>query len=388
MSSRCWRIGNSSLDLLSQRLYTQHLAGPPLERPEDVIRLLGAVQSQDYLGAKWSVGQRIRNGTDAAVDRAFSGGRILRTHVLRPTWHFVTPDDIRWILHLTGPRVQALNAYRYRQLELDGRVLVRGHTLFARALEGGKQLTRAELAEALRRGGIVASGPRLAHLVMHAELDGVVCSGALRGKQHTYALLDERAPRARVLARDEALAELAYRFFSGHGPATMAHYVWWSGLKVADAKAGLAMIRNRLTTRAANGRTYWLDARSRSPATKARDIAYLIPEYDEAILGYKDLAIPDLPRAKDMRAWTDVFYRPVIIGGRRAGTWRRTVGGNQVVLETNLFTTLNPAQRRALEAAAERYGEFLGKPVTLAKGWAADAAAAASRSAGGARKQR
>ncbi len=310
----------------------------------------------------------IRNGTDAAVDRAFSSGRILRTHVLRPTWQFVTPDDIRWILQLTAPRVQALNGYRYRQLELDGRLLARGHALLARALEGGKQLTRAELAGALRRGGIVASGPRLAHLVMHAELEGVVCSGALRGKQHTYALLEERAPRARILARDEALAELAHRFFSGHGPATTAHYAWWSGLKVADAKAGLAMVRKRLTSREVNGRTYWLGAISRSPAQHVQATAYLLPEYDEAILGYKDLAIPDLPRARPMSSWTDVFYRPVIIGGRRAGTWRRTIARGEVGLETNLFTTLSAAQRRALEAAAERYGRFLGMPVTLAKG--------------------
>ncbi|MBA2457948.1 MAG: winged helix DNA-binding domain-containing protein, partial [Gemmatimonadales bacterium] len=224
------------MDLLRQRLYTQRLSGPPLERPEDVVRLLGAVQSQDYPGAKWSLGQRVRNGTDAAVDEAFSSGRILRTHILRPTWHFVAPDDIRWMLQLSAPRVQALNAHRYRQLELDQALLRRSAALFARALESGNHLTRTELAAVLSRGRIAAAGARLAHAVMHAELEGVICSGALRGKRHTYALLEERASLARILARDEAVAELTHRFFSGHGPATPAHCAWWSGLRAADVR--------------------------------------------------------------------------------------------------------------------------------------------------------
>ncbi|MBA3257896.1 MAG: winged helix DNA-binding domain-containing protein [Gemmatimonadales bacterium] len=342
------------MDLLRQRLYTQRLTGPPLERPEDVVRLLGAVQSQDYPGAKWSVGQRMSKGTEAVVDDAFSSGRMLRTHILRPTWHFVAPDDIRWMLQLTSPRVQTLNAFRYRQLELDEALLRRTDGLFARALEGGNQLTRAELAAVLRRGGIAAAADRLAHVVMHAELEGVICSGALRGKQHTYALLEERTPGARTMAGDEALAELTYRFFSGHGPATPAHYAWWSGLKTADVRSGIAMNQGHLTSREVSGRTYWLGELSRSPAKRLQAAAYLLPEFDEAILGYKDLG------------WGDEFVPAVLIGGKRAGTWRRTMGRDEVVVETRLVAELSAAGRRALETAAERYGAFLGRPVALA----------------------
>lgn len=352
------------MNLLRQRLYNQHLAGTPLERPEDVVRRLCAVQSQDYLGAKWSVGQRIRRGTDAAVDAAFSAGRILRTHILRPTWHFVAPEDIRWMLRLTSPRVHACNAYRYRQLELDAGLLRRCHDRIAHSLEGGNQLTRTELAKVLRRSGVATNGQRLAYIVMYAELEGLICSGALRGKQHTYALLEERAPATRPLEPDEALAELTRRFFTGHGPATMEHFVWWSGLTVARARAGLSLAQAHLTKRSADGRTYWLGP-SRRAAGETRLTAHLLPEYDEAILGYKDLSIPDLPRANARKKWQDFFYRPVIIGGKRAGTWRRRFVGRGVVLDTNLFASLDGAQHQALEAAADRYAGFIGMPVRL-----------------------
>ncbi len=320
------------------------------------MRLLGAVQSQDYPGAKWSVGQRIRKGTEAAVDDAFSSGRILRTHILRPTWHFVAPDDIRWMLQLTSPRVQALNASRYRQLELDEALLRRSDGLLARALECGKHLTRAELAAVLSRGRIAAAGARLAHAVMHAELEGVICSGALRGKRHTYALLEERAPRARTLARDEALAELTYRFFSGHGPATPAHCAWWSGLTAADVRAGIGMNRERLAILEMTGRTYWSGNASGAAGRHGQTSAYFLPEFDEAILRYKDLG------------WEEEYVPAVILGGKRAGAWRRTIAGDQVILATSLLAVPSPPQRRALEAAAQRYGEFLGTPITLTNG--------------------
>ncbi len=350
-------------DLLSRRLRNQHVAGVPLERPEDVVHWLGAVQSQDYLGAKWSVGQRVRNGTDAAVERAFTAGAILRTHMLRPTWHFVAPADIRWMLRLTAPHVHALNAYSYRELELDETVFARSHRLLTRALEGGTELTRLELAAVLRRGGISARSRRLAYIMMHAELEGLVCSGAVRGKQHTYALLEERAPRAPALGRDEALAALARRFFTGHAPATLRHFVWWSGLSVANAQAGLARVEHELP-HVVIGEHAWYGISER-PARPRSTAAYLLPEYDEALVGSKDMAVPDLPRARGARPWKDTFLRPVILGGRRAGTWRRTIEREAVALELNLFAELDRAERRAIDAAAQRYGRFLAMPIRL-----------------------
>jgi hypothetical protein len=339
------------------------VARAQLRRPEDVVRLLCAVQAQDYAGAKWSLGQRTRNGTDRAIDQAFNSGKVLRTHVLRPTWHFVTPVDIRWMLQLTAPHVHALNAYYYRKLELDPALFRRSDKLLMKALEGDKHRTRAELAAALSRGGIIAAGPRLAYIVAHAELEGLICSGPLRGKQHTYSLLEERVPAAPTLTRDEALAELALRFFTGHSPATLRHFAWWSGLPMADARAGLAMIRGRLTARR-DGPLEWLGIPG-SAGERPPMAAYLLPEYDEALVGGKDFGAIDLTPAARRGPWKDAYLRPVIIAGKRAGTWKRTVTRGRAVLEANLFARLTPSQSRALQAAAVRYGTFLELPVSL-----------------------
>jgi hypothetical protein len=196
-------------DLLRHRFANQQLTQATLQQPGEVVAWLGAVQAQDYAGARWALGQRLRDVTDEAIETAFADGSILRTHLLRPTWHFVAPADIRWLLALTAPRVVAALAYNDRALGLDAAVFARSNDVIARALEGGRQLTRPELERALGRAGIATNGQVLAHLLMHAELDGVVCSGPRRGKQFTYVLLEERVPPARCLARDESLAELA-----------------------------------------------------------------------------------------------------------------------------------------------------------------------------------
>jgi hypothetical protein len=355
----------ASPGLLRRRLYTQHLAGAPLDRAEDVVTLLGAVQSQDYAGAKWSVGQRVQGATDTMIDDAFNAGRILRTHVLRPTWHFVTPADIRWVIELTAPRVRALQAYQLRKHELDAPLLTRCLNTIAGALEGGRQLTRVAIGDALGRKGIVVATERLAHVMMHAELEGLVCSGALQGKQHTYALLAERAPRAKRLPREEALAELTRRFFVGHGPATLRQMAWWSGLTMADAKRGHAAIDGALECVEVEENLFWFDSSITVPSRESLR-AYLIPEYDEVLTGYDELDVPDLPRARRNTLEVGRFDRPIIIGDVRVGTWRRTIERTGVAMETALFAPLGPAEARALARASERYAMFLRMPVTMA----------------------
>ena len=181
-----------NLEIAQRRLLNQHIAGAPLAEPCAVVAWLGVVQSQDYPAAKWAVGQRVQDATDTAIEQAFREGAILRTHVLRPTWHFVLPADIRWMLALTAPRVHAAMAYNYRLLELDDALFAESQAVLAKALQGGRQLTRPELVSALQQAGFAADNLRLSHLLIRAELDGLICSGARRGKQHTYALLDER----------------------------------------------------------------------------------------------------------------------------------------------------------------------------------------------------
>ena len=226
------------------RLHNQGLSETIFKDPVSVVAQLGAVQAQDYAAAKWAVAQRTKGITDAAMDQALADGTIIRTHILRPTWHFVTPADIRWMLALTAPRIHAFSFTYYRKLELDKAIFKRTNTLLIKALQGGKQLTRAELKSVLKKNSITSDDPlRFTYLIIHAELDGVICSGGRRGKQFTYALLDERVLPTKALGRDEALAELAIRYFTSHGPATLKDYIWWSGLTAQDARNGLEMIK-------------------------------------------------------------------------------------------------------------------------------------------------
>ncbi len=198
--------------IAGRRLANQRLSSAGLESPEDVVSWLGAVQAQDYYGAKWALALRMREGADDVIEDAFTSGAILRTHVLRPTWHFVAPADIRWMLALTAPRVNATIGSYYRKLELDAAVFRQSNTALARALRGGRQLTRDALRQAVRRAGVAADdGMRFGFILLRAELDAVICSGPRAGKQFTYALLDERVAAAKAITRDEALARLTQR---------------------------------------------------------------------------------------------------------------------------------------------------------------------------------
>src|SRR4051812_14474801 len=274
--------------LTRRRLANQGLAGPPLAGPEEVVGWMGAVQAQDYPAARWAVAQRTASARETDLDRLLDQGAIVRTHVLRPTWHLVLPRDLRWLLALTGPRVHAASARGYREFGLDGALLARSDALLGRTLGGGVTLTRTELAAALRGGGIPAEGTRLAHILMHAELEAVIVSGGRRGKQMTYALLDGRVPPARPLSRTEALAELARRYFASHGPATAADAAWWSGLTVADVKTGIAAAG--LASLMVGGEVYWTAASDRARTRVPADVVHLLPSYDEYLVAYQNRA--------------------------------------------------------------------------------------------------
>ena len=354
------------MDIAYQRLQNQHLWRPLSGKPEDVVRRLVAVQAQDFAGAKWALGLRLQGATDAAIEDAFTEGSILRTHLLRPTWHFVTPADIRWILALTAPRVHAVNASMYRKLELDRAILKRSKAVLAKALQGNNQLTRDELRGALRKAGIATEGEfRMGYIMMAAELDGIVCSGGRRGKQFTYALLDERAPHARTLEGDEALAELARRYFISRGPATLADFAKWSGLTITDAKRGLDFVRTQLLQEVVDGQTSWFS--KPEPSVKAvSPTAYLLSIYDEYISGYKDhSAIGDERHLAQLKALGNALNSIVVVDGQVIGTWKRTLKRSTVIIETNPFAPLTRAENRAVALAAEQYGSFLGKTVVM-----------------------
>lgn len=329
------------------------------------MRVLGAIQSQDYTNAKWGIGQRVAGCTDAEVDEAFNDGRILRTHVMRPTWHFVLPEDVRWMQELTAPRVKAMSAYYFRQADLDNATFAKAEGTVVRALQGGKHLTRAEIKKALEDAGVNADGLRLGHILMYVELDAIICSGAMKGKQQTYALLSERAPQAKSLPRGEALAKLAGRYFTGHGPALPQDFAWWSGLTIADAKAGIEMAKPKLQHEVIDGKTYWFAEKAETSFKKP--LVHLLPNYDEFLIAYKDR-----PAAFDITGMTQVGMREmafanhlITLDGKLLGGWRRIATKNGIEVETNYIKKLDKTQEQALQSAAERLSRFTGLPVTL-----------------------
>jgi hypothetical protein len=353
-----------SSDIPRLRLRNQGLVEPRRFAPGEIVTWLGAVQAQDYAGAKWALGLRAPELTDTEVDEVFDSGAILRTHMMRPTWHFVVAADIRWMLMLTGPRVHKVNAHYYRSLGLDDGLLARSNDVLARVLEGGKQLTRQELRGALGQAGISTDGAnstlRLSYIVMHAELDGVICSGPRRGRQFTYALLEERAPQATRLERDEALAELTRRYFTSHGPAMVKDFTWWSGLTTADAEAGLEMVTSQIVSETVDGRTYWL-SRSATAAEKVAGNAYFLPNYDEYTIGYTDhSAIFDPSFAANVEL---LFPHSIVVDGQVVGWWRREVSKDRLVITARLLKPLTEGQHEALAGATGPYSRFLGTPV-------------------------
>jgi hypothetical protein len=355
------------LDIAFQRLGNQQLIGSRFENPADVVGWLGAVQSQDFAGGKWALGMRLPGSTEASIEQAFTDGSILRTHVMRPTWHFVTPADIRWMLELTAPRVNALAAYYYRQLELDEAVFQPCMKVMIKALEGGNQLTRDELGTLFKQASVNTNDLRLAYIVGWGELAGIVCSGARRGKQFTYALLDERAPQTKPMLRDEAVAELTRRYFTSHGPATLQDFVWWSGLLMVDAKAGIEAVKSQLECEAIDGQTYWF-APTTSIAPPELPTVYLLPNYDEYTVGYSDRSAiyeGEVPNHLDPRGAILLNY-VIVMDSQVIGAWRRTFKKGRVIIELKPLAPLSDLQNEAVRDAAQRYGDFLGLSMEIA----------------------
>ncbi len=331
------------------------------------MRWFGAVQAQDFHAAKWALALRMRNASHAVIEEAFDRGEILRTHLLRPTWHFVAPDDIRWLLQLTAPRVKVRCGPNNRKLELDIAVFKRSNRVITKALRGEKHLTRSELKAALNRSGVAADDTvRLAHILLRAELDGIVCSGPRRGKQFTYALLEERVPATHPLGRDESLAELTRRYFTSHGPATLPDFVWWSGLTTNDARRGIALANAHINEIQFEGNTYWASESTPMSASsyKAHLLpGHLLPAYDEYNVAYKDRQL--VIDAASGLTTLDALGPVVIVDGKLVGSWKAALDKHSVAISVNSATTFAKHDKLAITKAAERYAAFLDLSLNL-----------------------
>lgn len=348
----------------AQRLYNQRIT-KPCHTADEVVCALTAVQAQDYLAALWVLGLRTQNATEADVEQAIADRRFIRTWPMRGTLHFVPAADARWMLKLLTPRVIAQSAGRYRQLELDEAAFARSADLLTAALHGGRALTREALYQALEAGGLAASGQRGYHILAHHAQQGLLCLGPREGKQQTFVLLDEWIPAGRSLARDEALAELAERYFTGHGPATVQDFAWWAGLTLADARAGLEDVKSQLVAEKLDEEMYWM-APAVSPPPEGGSV-YLLPAFDEYLLGYKERGVVLDPQhvQKVIPGKNGMFNPVIVVDGQVAGTWKRSLKKKSVELAFSPFAPLTEAQQQAILNEAQRYADFLGLPLAV-----------------------
>jgi len=280
---------------------------------------------------------------------------------MRPTWHFVAPKDLRWMLDLTAGRVKQIMGTNNRKLGLDKKLFTKANKVIVKALEGNKQLTRSELIAILQKAKIPTDENRFSHIMVMAELEQLICSGGKRGKQFTWALLDDRVPAVKAISRDQALAKLAERYFISHGPATAADFAWWSGLTLTDAKAGVEMVKNRLANEEIEGNTLWF---ADGDPAKNKTHTCLLPVYDEYVVAYKDRSAaaaihPGLSRNNAL------FNNIILVNGKVTGTWKRSFKQDMVYIELLPFQKYTKAQQQAVAKAARHYATFHDKKLEL-----------------------
>ena len=311
------------MDINLLRLVNQQLSGTIFQTPKEIVSWMGAIQSQDYNMAKMAIGVRLPGSSAATVEEALNSGEILRTHILRPTWHFVVPENIRWMLMLTSERIKASSKSRDMELGITDKLYEAANKVIQRALEEQGQMTRKELSVEVERAGMAADTPHMTHFMMRTEADCLVCSGAMKGKEHTYALFEERVPKVVLLHRSEALAKLAGIYFRSHGPATLHDFVWWSGLSVTEARDGLESIKGNLINEEANGQTYWFfDTLDFKRSEKNR--VHLLPAFDEYIVSYKERNTIITKEYSKVISSNGVFRPVVLLNGKVVGIWKKT----------------------------------------------------------------
>jgi hypothetical protein len=349
------------MELSQRRLRNQYINGSRLEDPAEVVRALGAVQAQDYYSALWAIGLRLHGAREADVEKAIVERRILRTWPMRGTLHFIAAEDARWLIELLAPRTLQRNAARLlRDFAIDRPVIKRASKIVKAALSGGRALTRAALYEQLDTHGIETGKQRGMHILWWLAHEGLICCGTRAGKQHTFVLLDEWVPTPSSLTREEALALLARRYFAHHGPATLADFVWWTGLTSADANVAIEGARSQLSSETNNKTTWWSGAGALGRTIRSAP-CQLLPVYDEYTVGYADRsAALDPVHAKHAAAGHGIFRAPIVIEGRVVGSWTRKIKKDLVDIHVVPLTRFDREQLGCIHDAAERYGKFLG----------------------------
>lgn len=345
-------------EIAKHRMINQQLYETKLKSAVEMVEWFGAVQGQEYAQTKWGLGLRLPHLSDNNIENELNEGKILRTHLLRPTWHFVSAKDIGWLLKLTAPRVHTANGYMYRKLELDDKVFNRCNDILITILQGRNQLTRSEINEEFMKHGIIAKGHRLSYIMMNAELEGIICSGARKGKQFTYALLDKKIKHKKPLEKEEALAELSTRYFQSRGPATVKDFATWSGLTITDCKKGIELIKPHLQIEVIENEEYFFMPNN-SLINQWPEKIYLLPIYDEFLIGYKDRSAAMVLK-NSLKSNPEFRYDCTIVSdGQIIGTWKRTIKKNIIDMEFDFLKPLNKLQSKIFDDSVNRLSEFM-----------------------------
>jgi hypothetical protein len=347
-------------DIANIRLINQQIEQPRFTTVKELVGWMGALQAQDYGMAKWAIGLRLPNTTEQLIETAINNGEIIRTHLLRPTWHFVSADDVYWMLALRAAPIKASLRSRHKQLGLTESMIAASNRIIENVLRGGKHLTREELLLELTKAGIPIDENRASHLLVRAEMDGLVCSGAIKGRKQTYALLEERVPKADLPSREEALAKLVKIYFNSHGPATLPDFAWWSGLSASDAIHVFEMVKLDFHSETIEAQPYWFSNTHSIPSTN-RGTLHLLPAFDEFLISYTDRRAA-LPFESFSQAVSNngIFHPIVVVNGQVTGIWKPTIQKGKVLVETEFFEPPEKTTLRLVEEAAKKYGNFLG----------------------------
>jgi hypothetical protein len=348
-------------DIAILRLANQRIAGAGFLTAKDTIGWMGAMQAQDLAMAKWAVGIRTVDSTEQSIEEAINAGEILRTHLLRPTLHLVSAENNRWMLELSAPQIKSALKSRNNELGLTGEIVAKSNRIIENALKSDSHLTREELMAELVRGGINADNNRGYHLILFAELDGLICSGRLVGKNLTYSLMDQRTPKIKHWTRDESLVRLAGLYFSSRGPATLQDFIWWARLSTIDAKRALEMAGPELDQETVDSQVYWFSKFQSNPIISPDEV-YLLPAFDEYIICYADRTASLLQKDFNKAVSSNGIFRPVIVvNGRVIGIWKKEIKKDKLIVKPNFFASPDKSIVSKIENAANRYGSFFGK---------------------------
>ncbi len=353
-------------EIAINRLYSQQIGYTKFNLPSEMVSWFGAVQGQDYAGAKWALGLRLGDITDKDVEKAFNSKSIVRTWALRGTLHLISARDIRWILKLVAPRIIKRNMGHYKQLELDEKTFEKSYEIIINALKDGKK-SRRELISSLEDNHISTKGLRATFILQRTSLEGLICQGVQHRNNPNYILMDE-LQEYKKFERDESLKELAKRYFYSHGPATLQDFVWWSGLLVKEATEGLNLVKSILNEVNFNGVTYWQSPETAIDNNQKSTIVGILPSFDEFLLGYRDRSPSINPSIlNNMTSANGMFNPTIIINGHVEGIWKRKIKKDKIKINYINFRKMNSVEEQALKSQFNRYNKFIGSPVTVSK---------------------